>query len=92
GFSARDLFRGVATTGAVLTNQPKDNAPTQRLAFFVAVGTKDPLLKGVAETRTKLVERKFAAAYREIPNTGQGYLDADTHDDLIHWIDSLDRQ
>ena len=92
GFSARDLIRGVATTGAILTNQPKDNVGTQRLAFFLAVGSKDPLLKGVTETRTKLVDRKFAVAYREIPNSGAEYLDADTHDDLIHWIDTLDRQ
>ena len=31
GFNVRDLIRGVATTGAVLTNPVKDTAANQRL-------------------------------------------------------------
>ena len=37
GFNQRDLFRGVVTAGAVVT-QVKDNIPNQRLAFFLTGG------------------------------------------------------
>jgi S1-C subfamily serine protease len=91
-FHARDLIRGVATTGAVLTNPPKTNVAHQRLAFFIAVGDKDPLAKAVAESKTKLVEQKFPVVYREIANRGTQYLDDATLTELVRWIDSLDRQ
>jgi S1-C subfamily serine protease len=91
GFTARDLIRGVATTGAVV-NQPKDNIPAQRLSFYVVGGDRDPLIKAIAESRTRLVDRKLPVIYREIPNRGREYLDADTFRELVRWIDSLDRQ
>lgn len=92
GFNARDLIRGVATAGAVLTNPVKDNVASQRLAFFIVAGGKDPLAQAVAETRTKLTEHKFPVVYREIPEMGNQYFDAVTLDEAIRWIDSLDRQ
>ncbi len=92
GLNARDLIRGVATTGAVLANQPKDNVANQRLAFFIVAGTKDPLLPAITESKVKLLERKFAVAYRELPDRGHQYLDSDTLLELGRWIDSLDRQ
>ena len=48
GFNARDLVRGVATTGAVLGTAPKPTEAGQRLAFFVVAGGKDPLVKDIA--------------------------------------------
>jgi S1-C subfamily serine protease/predicted esterase len=92
GFNARDLIRGVATVGAVLNNPTKDNVANQRLAFFIVAGGKDPLLKAIEETKTKLVERKFPVVYHEIPEMGHQYFDAVILTDLIRWIDSLDRQ
>ena len=92
GFSARDLIRGVATVGAVLTSQAKDNVANQRLAFFVAAGGKDPLINAIRETKDKLIEHKFSVVYHEIPENRPQYLDSDTLEDLVHWLDSLDRQ
>ncbi|MCS6852500.1 MAG: PDZ domain-containing protein [Gemmataceae bacterium] len=92
GFHARDLIRGVATTAAVLTSQPKDNILHQRLSFFIVAGQKDPLVKEIADSKAKLVERKFPVIYREIPDKGHEYLDGTTLKELIRWIDSLDRQ
>src|SRR5262249_6136876 len=43
GLNARELIRGVATTGAALASAAKDNVADQRLAFFVVAGGKDPL-------------------------------------------------
>lgn len=91
GFHARDLIRGVATTGAALTSPPKERLLTEPLAFFLIAGGRDPLAKSVAETRDKLAEHKFPVVHREIPNMGHQYLDARTLDELVRWIDSLDR-
>src|SRR5260370_13596475 len=65
GFNARDLIRGVATVGAALTNQAKDNIATQRLSFFIAAGEKDPILNAIRETKDKLIEHKFPLVYHE---------------------------
>jgi serine protease Do len=92
GFHARDLIRAVATTGAAMNGQPKDNLANERLAFFVVAGGRDPLSQAIAETRDKLQEHKFPVVYREIPEMGSQYLDAATLHDLVRWIDSLDRQ
>jgi S1-C subfamily serine protease/predicted esterase len=91
GFQARELIRGVATTGAALPGQAKENIADQRLAFFLIAGGKDPLAKSIAESKTRLVEKKFSVLYREVPAMGHQYSDAETLADLARWIDSLDR-
>ncbi len=91
GFHARDLVRGVATTGAALTSQPKERVATSPLDFYVVAGGKDPLVKAVAETKARLVEMKHPVTHREIANMGHQYLDLKTLDELVRWIDSLDR-
>jgi len=91
GFNARDLFRGVATVGAVVTNL-RDNVPAQRLSFYLAGGDRDPLVKAIAESRTKLIERKFPVFYRELPNRGREYFDDSVLRELVLWIDGLDKQ
>ncbi|MBL8797998.1 MAG: PDZ domain-containing protein [Planctomycetia bacterium] len=92
GFTARDLIRGVAATGAVMTSPVKETIPNQRLQFFVVAGGKDPLAKDIQESKNKLTTAKFSVVYREIPEMGHQYLDAKTLDDLVKWLDSLDRQ
>jgi predicted esterase len=91
GFQARDLIRGVATTGSVLATPPKDSLAGQRLAFFVVAGAKDPIAKDVAEIKTKLAEKRFPVIHREVADMGKEYLDRRTFEELIRWIDSLDR-
>jgi len=92
GFGARDLIRGVATTGAALANQPKDNSVVQPLSFFIVAGGKNPLVEDIRTGKGKLVEKKFSVVYREIPNMAHQYLTEQTLGDLVRWIDSLDRQ
>lgn len=95
GFRSRGLFRGVATTGAALTGNPRDKTPGQPVSFFLIVGDKDPLLDAVKETNSKLKERKYPVIYREIKNMGRQYIDGklgiDTLEELARWIDSIDR-
>ena len=92
GFAARDLIRGVATSGSVVT-EFKDNVATQPLSFYLAVGDRDLLAKAVADGKTKLRERRFPVAYRAVPNRGREYLFAEPAllRELVRWIDSLDR-
>jgi serine protease Do len=89
-FKARDLFRGAATHGAVLT-EPLDNLANQRLSFFVAGGQKDPVIKAIAETRDRLVTRHFPVLYRELVNRGREEMDDPTYAELVRWIETLDR-
>jgi serine protease Do len=91
GFHARDLIRGVATSGAVI-GAPKDNIAGQRLAFYISGGDRDPLIKSIAESRAKLAAKKFPVVYREIQDRGREYFDDPVLRELVRWIDSLDRQ
>jgi len=90
-FNARDLVRGAAPIGAALSNQPKDNAANQRLSFFIITGAKDPLAPAIQEGKAKLAEHKFPVVYRELAGSPQ-YLDAGTLQEMVRWLDSLDRQ
>jgi serine protease Do len=91
GFSARDLVRGVATVGAVLNAGLKDNVATQRLAFYIVAGGKDPAAKEITEGKARLAERKFPVTFRDVPELRHEYLDIKTLDELVRWIDALDR-
>ena len=90
GFAHRDLFRGVATSGAVVQQVP-DNVPGQRLSFYLSGGAVDPIIENIAEGRTKLVEKRYPTVYRPIPNRGREYLEEPQLRELVRWIDSLDR-
>ena len=92
GFNVRDLVRGVAATGAVLTNPAKETVAGQRLSFFLVAGGKDPLAQAIAETKAKLSAHKYPVVFRQIADMGNQYFDAVTLHELIRWIDSLDRQ
>jgi S1-C subfamily serine protease len=93
GFNARDLVRGVATSGAVLASQPKDLVPNQRLQFYIATGEKDPIVKEIVDSKPKLTERKYNVTLRVIKERGKEYLSDSpaAFQEMILWIDSLDR-
>jgi S1-C subfamily serine protease/predicted esterase len=91
GLTGQDLIRGVAVAGAALPGQVSDTPSNQRLAFFIVNGEKDPVSPLIAESKDKLLARKYPVAYRVIPNMGRQYLDAPTIKELVRWIDALDR-
>lgn len=91
GFQSRALVRGVATTGAALTSNPKEKLGNQPLAFFLVAGGKDPLKEAIQDSKSKLSDFKYAVIYKEIANMGHEYLNLETLDELVRWIDSLDR-
>jgi S1-C subfamily serine protease/predicted esterase len=90
GFHLRELIRGVVTIGPFAAADPGDNVHSQRLAFFIAANGQDPLLESVNEIRKKLADKKFAVTYRPT-DAGRWDLDQGTSDDLLRWIDTLDR-
>jgi poly(3-hydroxybutyrate) depolymerase len=87
----RELFRGVATVGAV-PNSLKDNQPQQRLAFWLGAGELDPLVKSIAEARVQCAQKRFSAVFREMPNRGREYLPDLIVAEVVRWIDTLDKQ
>ncbi|MGL6075752.1 MAG: PDZ domain-containing protein [Fimbriiglobus sp.] len=91
GFNARDLIRGVATTGAALGTQPKEPVPGQPLAFFIVGGEQDPLIKTIAEAKPRLTEKKYPVIYRQLKDFGKEYLFDTTLEELKLWLDSLDK-
>jgi predicted esterase len=91
GFHARDFIRGVATTSAILATSPKDTALGQRLAFFIVAGGKDPMNKQIQLSSKTLTDKKFPVSFHEIAEMGKEYLTQKVLDELVRWIDSLDR-
>lgn len=91
GFLARDSVRGVATVGAAFAGAPKENVANQRLSFFLVAGGKDPRAKAILETRNQLLNQKFSVVFEEVPDMGYQYLDAPRLQELVRWLDALDR-
>jgi S1-C subfamily serine protease/predicted esterase len=91
GFTARDTFRGVAAVGSVLGTAPKENVATLPLSFFLAWGDKDPLAKDIVAGKAALDEKRFPVIAREMKEAGKEYLDVKTFEELLVWMDSLDR-
>jgi S1-C subfamily serine protease/predicted esterase len=95
GFHARNVVRGVATVGAALTSNPREKLANQPLSFYLVAGDKDPLKDAIAESRGKLAEHKYSVILREVENLGHQYIDGRagiaTMEELVRWIDSLDR-
>jgi serine protease Do len=90
GFHNRDSVRAVATSGAALTNPAKEKVSNQPLAFYIHVGGKDPLVKSVVDTKTKLLDNKFPVVFQEAVDKGNQYLEGKLFEELVRWIDSLD--
>jgi S1-C subfamily serine protease len=91
GFHNRDLIRGVAVTGAALANPAKEKVANQPLSFYLHAGAKDPLADSVAASRDKLLEQKYPVVHHVDKDAGHQYLDDKTLEELVRWIDSLDR-
>jgi hypothetical protein len=94
-FHARDVFRQCIAVGAAMGNQVKPTVQAQPLSLFIVVGNKDPLLPQIQETKTKLDKEKYPLTYREIPDMAHQYLTNDladkTYNELLRWLDCLDR-
>jgi S1-C subfamily serine protease len=95
GFQMRADIRGVATVGAHMASNPRERIANQPLSFYLVAGSKDPVSPAVKETKEKLAKFRFPAMLRVIENMGHEYLDgklgAKTLEEMMRWVDSLDR-
>lgn len=91
GFNHRDVFRGVATIGAVVSN-PRENVGNQRLAFYLAGGELNPLIKNIAESKNKLIDLKYPVTFRQFAERGREYFTSAQLREVVQWIDTLDKQ
>jgi hypothetical protein len=83
--------RGCAVSGAALGTPAKDNLTNLPLSFFLIAGDKDPLINEIKTTQEKLKEKKFPTIYREIKDFGKEYIDQKTLNELVIWLDTMDR-
>ena len=63
-----------------------------RSSLFLGCKYRDPLIKSIAESKTKLAQRKFPVIFRDIPNRGREYFEEAVLAEVVRWIDCLDRQ
>jgi serine protease Do len=95
GFQSRTLIRGVATVGAALGSNPREKVVNEPLSFFLVTGGKDPNKGNVVATKEKLQKFKYPTIFREVTNMGVEYVDGKagvpTLEELVRWIDTLDR-
>ena len=88
-FSQRDLIRGVATVDAEIPgrlNLPA-NDPLQRLAIYTASDNKSPRAARAAAALKRLRDLQYPVTTRQ----SKGYLSEIQIDELVRWIDTLDR-
>jgi serine protease Do len=92
GLSARNVFRGIATSSARLPRQVTvpTNEPAQRLAIFAAVPSKKDGAGQITHGLQKLSEAGYPVTSIAITETSGELKDAQ-REELARWIDTLDR-
>ena len=90
--SQRDVVRGVAVVDAAIPARATapENEPLERLAAYVAFGSKSTVASRVRKTISEMRSNKFPVTVVEQGELSR-YLRAAELDELCRWIDSLDR-
>nr|BAL52366.1 serine protease, trypsin family [uncultured Planctomycetota bacterium] len=89
---ARDWIRGAVVIGGPLASRIPDYDPAMPLAVFYVAGGRDPNIETLRTVPRDLQRRHYPTLYREIPEHGTGYpTDASLLDEIVRWIDTLDR-
>lgn len=91
GFKHRDLFRGLVIGSAPLRAPPPDNDPDFRQQLYLVCGANDPLLPAVTQTAEGLRRLKFPVTFAELPDAGEQYPDGEAVEQIVRWLDALDR-
>jgi serine protease Do len=91
GFKHRDLFRGLAVGSAPLRTPPPDNDPDFRQQLYLVCGEEDPLLPAVTQTAQGLRNFKFPVTFTTLSGAGEQYPGDDAVEEIVRWIDALDR-
>lgn len=88
-FGNRDLVRGVAAVGASVParTRPPANDPAERLAIYMANEPKSQLAARNQAVVKALREMRYPVVTRETAK----YLSDEQLDELLRWVDTLDR-
>ncbi len=91
GFTHREIVRGVAAVdGAIPISVPlRGNDPVERLYLFLAWSPQSPLADRIESNVTRL--RKFRFPVTTLALQSKEYLDAVELQELVSWVDTLDR-
>jgi serine protease Do len=91
GATSRDIVRGVAAIDTPLPRVPLgETDPVQRLAFLVGYATKTDTTPAVQAGIARLRALKFSVSEMQLGEQAR-YLTAEELDQLVRWMDSLDR-
>lgn len=92
GFKFRELFQGVGASAAPLREPPPDNDPDLRQQLHLLCWESDPAHPLVVQTAEALRQQfKFPVALSVSPGEGPEYLSESALQQLVLWIDALDR-
>lgn len=92
GFTNRDVVRAVAAVDAPLPRvaQLPETDPVERLAFYTTLATKTDATPAVEAGIKRLREMKFPVSVHDVGDQPR-YLTTEELQQLVRWIDSLDR-
>ena len=90
--SQRDVIRAVAVTDSTIPQRIAipDNEPLERLAVYIAFGSKSTFASRIRKNIEQLRDKKFPVTVTDQGELGR-YLRARELSDLCRWIDALDR-
>ena len=89
-FTQRQVFRGVAAIEANVAGRPPEPDPAFPLAFFVTTFEEAPNLRNLEQAFTALRGLKYPVTVLELGEKAR-YLTAEELEQLVRWLDSLDR-
>jgi serine protease Do len=92
GLTNLDVVRAVAVVDAPLPRaaRPPENDPVERLAFYTTLATKSEIAPAVEAGIERLREMKFPVTVQNVGEQGR-YLTTEELEQLVRWIDALDR-
>jgi hypothetical protein len=80
----------VFASGAV-RSEPDENRPESRLQFYLAAGEKDPQRAALQAVANALRGMKFPVTLNVIPDWEHEYPPEETVQEVVRWLDVLDR-
>ncbi|MCS7016152.1 MAG: PDZ domain-containing protein [Gemmatales bacterium] len=91
-FDARELIRGALVIGGPIASRIPDYDPGEPLSIYYIAGARDPEIEALRNGLRELQRRNYPCLYRELPEHGTGYpTESRLLDELMRWIDTLDR-
>jgi serine protease Do len=89
-FRHRELLSAVAAVEAKSSGRPAANDPVHRLAVYAATAKKSPHADAVAQAVAQFRQMKLPVTLKELGDAPR-YLKPEELEELIRWIDMLDR-